>query len=124
MSAAKVRCVLGREAPRPPRPPAMPGSGTSTVGGEQLLTFVVVRDLPALQQPILACDCEGVNLGRLGRITLIQVSSPEVCVLFDVADQPLHPELLSALKEILEDDEVCQPSARSWRGQPCAWQAA
>lgn len=63
----------------------------------------------ALQHPILACDCEGVDLGREGRITLVQLATRDVCVLFDVVNEGVDrpSEILQTLKDILEDEKVC-----------------
>lgn len=57
---------------------------------------------------VLALDCEGVDLGRDGSITIITMSTENSCYLFDVIDlrAGLKSELKAFLKDILEDEHV------------------
>ena len=58
-------------------------------------------------QSVLALDCEGVHLGRLGTLSLIQLSvrgGPTFP--FDVADKDASPKVVGFLKGILEDESV------------------
>jgi len=57
---------------------------------------------------VLALDCEGVNLGRQGEISLIQISTPSECFLLDVLDTPRNEPVVELAKEILEDDNICK----------------
>ncbi|KAJ1482847.1 ribonuclease H-like domain-containing protein [Baffinella frigidus] len=57
---------------------------------------------------LLALDCEGVNLGRRGEISLIQLATPEECFLLDVQDAPRTADVVALAKEILEDESVCK----------------
>ena len=54
----------------------------------------------------LAFDAEGVDLNRAGRISIVQLATPEKCFLFDVLDiTPDHP-VASWLRKPLEDESV------------------
>ena len=54
----------------------------------------------------LALDAEGVDLGRHGRLSIVQLSTPEACFLFDVLGKgPIHP-LVAWLRGPLEDEGV------------------
>lgn len=55
---------------------------------------------------LLALDCEGVDLGRGGSISIIQLSSMERCYLFDVHGLAASAALVMALKPILESSEI------------------
>ena len=55
---------------------------------------------------LLALDCEGVNLNRLGNLTLVQLSTPSACFLIDVLDKPKSSEVVAFLKTILEDESL------------------
>lgn len=68
----------------------------------QLKSFEVALKSSSL----LALDCEGVNLGRDGELSLIQVSSLDTCFLFDMLGMDGSSEILSFLKTILEDADV------------------
>ena len=57
---------------------------------------------------LLSFDCEGVNLGRRGEISLIQLATPEECFLLDVQDAPRTADVVALAKEILEDESVCK----------------
>jgi ribonuclease D len=55
---------------------------------------------------ILALDCEGVDLGRSGEICVIQLSTKDLCFLFDVHELTASCELVVSLKTILEDENI------------------
>jgi exonuclease 3'-5' domain-containing protein 1 len=55
---------------------------------------------------ILAFDAEGVDLNRDGRISLVQLATPEMCYLFDVLDLPPDDPLAIWLRKPLEDEKV------------------
>ena len=60
-----------------------------------------------LGQSVLALDCEGVHLGRLGTVSLIQLGvRGGPTFLFDVADKDASSEVVLFLKGILEDEGV------------------
>lgn len=54
----------------------------------------------------LALDCEGVDLGRGGEISIVQLSSRDRCFLFDVHGLKSTAALVIALKSILENPEI------------------
>jgi hypothetical protein len=54
---------------------------------------------------VLALDCEGVDLGRFGEITIVQVSTANQCYLFDVLDKEPGDPVALFLKEVLESAE-------------------
>ncbi len=55
--------------------------------------------------PLIALDCEGVDLSRLGVISLVQLMSPAGdCFLIDVL--PRDPELIDWLRALLENPKV------------------
>ena len=56
-----------------------------------------------LECKLFALDCEGVDLGRSGRICLIQLSTPSTCYLFDVLGLSSVSDMIIFLKVILED---------------------
>jgi ribonuclease D len=49
-----------------------------------------------------------VNLGRLGEISLIQISTPFECFLLDVLGTPRNDPVVKLAKEILEDESICK----------------
>jgi ribonuclease D len=55
---------------------------------------------------LLALDCEGVKLSRMGEITIVQVSSRSHCFLFDVLALDKTSAAVMFLKKILEDSRV------------------
>lgn len=57
------------------------------------------------ESSILALDCEGVDLGRDGSITIIQISTATQCYLFDVINLHSTGEVKIFLKDILEDEK-------------------
>ena len=55
---------------------------------------------------LLAFDCEGVDLGRCGEISLVQLSTTEQSYLFDVYNVSADHDMILLLKSILENPEV------------------
>jgi len=54
-----------------------------------------------LQQDFLGVDCEGVNLGIDGRVTLVQVAIPDGAVfIFDLLSEALHEDI----RRLMESD--------------------
>lgn len=69
----------------------------------------------------LSCDCEGVKLGRGGKLTLLQLATPDFKIyLFDILKLKAVPE---SLKEILESKSItkimfdCRGDADSLYGE-------
>lgn len=54
----------------------------------------------------LALDAEGVDLSRDGRISVVQLATPQVCFLFDVLDKAPEDPLVAWLRGPLEDSNV------------------
>jgi exonuclease 3'-5' domain-containing protein 1 len=54
----------------------------------------------------IALDCEGVNLGRCGKICVIQVSTRDQVFLFDVHGLDGSSDISQALREVLEDASI------------------
>lgn len=50
----------------------------------------------------IALDAEGVDLSRLGRISIVQISTPEQCFILDVLDKGPEDPLVGWLRGILE----------------------
>jgi 3'-5' exonuclease len=60
-----------------------------------------------LHEPrVLALDCEGVNLGRKGQITIVQVATEEHCCLFDVKNKGPSSDLVVFLRSLLQDENI------------------
>jgi len=55
---------------------------------------------------LLALDCEGVNLGRRGEVSIIQIATTSMCFLLDV--QCKTAATVALAKEILENDSICK----------------
>eukprot|EP01031_Cornospumella_fuschlensis_P026275 gene26275-31740_t len=55
---------------------------------------------------VLALDCEGVDLGRKGKICIVQLSTKEHSFLFDVHEMRKTHEIALALKEILQSPTI------------------
>lgn len=55
---------------------------------------------------ILALDCEGVDLGRNGQITIIQLSTPSRSFLFDVHEVAVDAEMVNFLRVVLENPNI------------------
>jgi hypothetical protein len=55
---------------------------------------------------VLALDCEGLSLSRNGQVSLVQLSSPSTCYLFDVTKCSRLSKITLFLKEILEDPNI------------------
>ena len=56
---------------------------------------------------IVALDIEGVDLGRNGRISLVQIAaSPEACFLLDLLDKSKDNDLVKWLRTILESEDI------------------
>lgn len=75
----------------------------------------IIRDWDDTTSPLLAAfddlatvavDIEGVDLGRDGCISLIQVATPDQCFLFDVLDKDPSDSVVIWLKFLLEDNEI------------------
>jgi ribonuclease D len=52
---------------------------------------------------LFALDCEGVDLGRQGKICLVQLSTLSTCFLFDVFGLDRDSDLVAFLKGVLEN---------------------
>lgn len=57
-------------------------------------------------ETLLALDCEGVDLGREGAVCIVQLSTREICFLFDVHGLDSSSHLVVSLKPILESTEI------------------
>ena len=55
---------------------------------------------------LVALDCEGVDLGRTGQISIIQLSTPMRSFLFDVHEVAHDHEMVSFLRAVLENPNV------------------
>lgn len=56
---------------------------------------------------IVALDIEGVDLGRDGQISLVQIAaSPEACFLLDLLHKTKDDPLVEWLRKVLESDEI------------------
>ena len=55
---------------------------------------------------VLALDCEGVDLNRLGSLTLVQLSTPSACFLIDMLDESKSGERVSFVRTVLEDRSI------------------
>ncbi len=55
---------------------------------------------------LLALDCEGVCLSRMGELTIVQLSSRSHCYLFDVLSLEKDSAAIMFLKKLLEDSNV------------------
>ena len=56
--------------------------------------------------PVVALDAEGVNLGRQGQITIVQLATPAQCFLLDVLHKEPSDPLIGWLRSVLEDPGV------------------
>ena len=75
----------------------------------------IIRDWDDTTSPLLAAfddlttvavDLEGVDLGRDGCISLIQVATPDQCFIFDVLNKDSSDSVVIWLKFLLEDNEI------------------
>lgn len=62
----------------------------SPVGDEPLITTkeqceLAVKEILDGKNKVLAVDCEGINLGRNGRLCLVQVATPTKAYLFGMS---------------------------------------
>ena len=71
--------------------------------------------LALLGHPLLALDCEGVDLGRRGEISLIQIATREECFIIDVQGTSdlqrtftWNTDVVAVVKPVLEDKKVCK----------------
>jgi hypothetical protein len=55
---------------------------------------------------VVALDLEGVDLGRLGRTSIVQIATEEHCLLLDVLDADKDAPLMKWLRDILEDSSI------------------
>ena len=51
-------------------------------------------------------DVEGVNLGRFGSVELVQVSTPNICCIFDMRSTEDRDDIVAGLKQILENPDI------------------
>lgn len=56
--------------------------------------------------PEVALDAEGVDLSRIGRISIVQLATREQCFILDVLDKRPEDPLVLWLREILQSDAV------------------
>lgn len=59
-----------------------------------------------LDSTSLAFDCEGVDLGRDGEISLVMLSTPDQTYLFDVDGFDKNADIIPFLKEVLENPAI------------------
>jgi exonuclease 3'-5' domain-containing protein 1 len=84
---------------------AVPASASTAV--VQVITTVTetLQALAGVKQ-LVALDAEGVDLSRHGKISIVQIATPEQCFLLDVLGrQPTDP-LVSWLGKILSDPSI------------------
>ena len=55
---------------------------------------------------VIALDAEGVSLSRLGSISIVQLSTPDCCVIVDVLDKAPGDPLVGWLRNLLENEQV------------------
>jgi len=55
---------------------------------------------------VLAFDCEGVDLSRLGPISLVSIATLELCVIFDVLKAERTQGVVDLLKDLLESPDI------------------
>lgn len=72
---------------------------------------VVVVDAAALSswdmtQKVLAVDVEGIDLGRHGQISLVQIATPTQCFVLDVLGKSADDALVQWLRSVLEDSSI------------------
>ena len=81
----------------------------------QPLMTTIIRDWDDTTSPLLAAfddlttvavDVEGVDLGRDGCISLIQVATPNHCFLFDVLNKDPSDSVVIWLKFLLENADI------------------
>uniref|UniRef100_A0A0G4I363 3'-5' exonuclease domain-containing protein n=1 Tax=Chromera velia CCMP2878 TaxID=1169474 RepID=A0A0G4I363_9ALVE len=82
------------------------------------MEVIVVAEPSALEEcrnhlkgaTVVALDCEGLHLGRLGTLSLVQLSVETpmgiVCFLFDVLKRSPHDPIVLFLKNVLEDETI------------------
>jgi hypothetical protein len=76
--------------------------------------ILVVNDAVSLEmskleiagEACLSLDCEGINLGRQGKVSLVQISTANRCFLFDVLTETPQSEMIIYLKTVLEDASI------------------
>eukprot|EP00955_Chlamydomonas_euryale_P034168 349706-Chlamydomonas_euryale.AAC.7 len=59
---------------------------------------------------VLAFDCEGVDLSRLGPISLVSIATLELCVIFDVLKAERTQGVVDLLKDLLESPDIIKVS--------------
>jgi exonuclease 3'-5' domain-containing protein 1 len=77
-------------------------------------TVLVVNDSVSLElskleiagKTCLSLDCEGINLGRQGKISLVQIATVDRCFLFDVLNKQPSSKIIEFLKDVLEDQSI------------------
>jgi ribonuclease D len=81
---------------------ASPAAGmrVTLVDSDEAMT-ACVEALAAAQT--VALDCEGVDLGRLGSVTLVQLATETHCFVLDIMSQRCDVEFL---RRLLEDPSV------------------
>lgn len=59
---------------------------------------------------VVALDCEGLNLGRMGKLSLIQLcaGAGRTCYLIDVLHATKDGALVSAVRTILQQEDICK----------------
>ena len=105
--------ALAAEEPNPDIASLTSGLKALDVGDEnprviQELTTEVEEELRAAFAGVkkLALDAEGVDLGRMGEISIVQLATPRVCFLFDVLHKGSDDPLVAWLRGPLEDPMV------------------
>ena len=102
---ADVRCSAesDSEFPCPPEPAPRQSPKVLVVRSAAQLPECSVLQ----RETLLALDCEGWRLGRMGTLSLIQVGTESGdAFLFDVLDCPRNSEVVQWLKAILESTAV------------------
>lgn len=59
---------------------------------------------------VIALDCEGLNLGRMGKLSLIQLCAGvgQTCYLIDVLHTTPDAPLVSVLRTVLQQKDICK----------------
>ena len=70
---------------------------------ESLRTYL---DMTFKDVKLVALDLEGISLGRHGKISIVQLSTPEQCFLFDMLGKRSDDALAGWLRPILESRDV------------------
>ena len=75
---------------------------------------ILIDDLASLEkhksliadENLLALDCEGIHLGRLGKLSVVQLATLKFCFLFDMLKESTDSSVVCFLKKVLENESV------------------